>query len=169
MTKSSSWKDDRLVEHPFRDSVLAAMIHACRNYSDKRINPEKENIVYGVTFNFFTENDSDKVWVMGGYNSPLIFHDSTGFNQENFVGFFQYGTDYCFFYKNVFDYGNKLGVSENLKKLLSDYIKDWRLRNESENPDFFKAELGYGGCDPYVFEYFLDSVGNAKLLKKGKL
>lgn len=165
ISSTKEWNDDRLVESP-KDSLLKELIIKCKTYSDLNRNPEFDSTVYYVTFDFYVDNDTDKICTMGGYGSPIVFHDSTGFGQNNFVGYFKYEQTYCFIYQNSFD-THSSGISDNIKKFVLTFLEDWRLRTPSDNPEFFIKDLSGWNIDPYMFEYSIDSIGNVQLLRKG--
>ena len=160
-------QDDRLVEVPFNDSILGNLVDACQKYSDRNRNPYFDSIVYYVTFNFFTKNDSDKVWVMGCYGEPYVFHDISGDGKDKFIGYFKRQSVFCFFYKHLFEQSNDTSLSTNLQSYIDKSIKDWKFRREKENIDWFPVHWYNANIDPYMFEYSIDSIGNVQLLKKG--
>lgn len=165
--KETKWKDDRMCQAPFMDSILEKMILDSKNRSDMNRNPEYDTTVYYITFNFFKINESERVWAMGSYQSPFIFHDSINFGANKFVGYFKRKNMYCFVYETLFDslprYCGQMKQSELSKR----FIADWRLRNPRENPNFFRKDISDLIQDPYTFEYEIDSIGNVSLIRKG--
>ena len=160
-------QDDRLVDVPYNDSIMGVLIKTCLEYSDRNRNPEFDTTVYYVTFNFFTKNDTDKVWVMGNYNSPFVFHDISGNGCDKFIGYYKRNSVYCFIYKHLFEQSNGNILSENLQSYIGKSMRDWKRRNEKDNIDLFPEHWYDAIQDPYMFEYQIDSLGNYTLLRKG--
>lgn len=161
------YQDDRLIDNPYNDSILVKLISNCKQYSDRRRNPYFDSTIYYVTFNFFSQNDTDKVWVMGNYQTPFTWHDIAGNGEkDHFLCYFKRDSTYCFFYRELFDSFHNINFSENLDSLTTKMLRDWNQHSEKDNPDFF-PDFGLSTMDPYMFEYVIDSSGNFTLSRKG--
>jgi len=155
------YHDDRIVDHPAQDSILDELIATSMMVSNLNINPDKPVENYYITFNYFIENDSTKVWVMGNYNRPFVFHDTQGHDVEKFMGYFRRNNSYCLFYQDIF--GEK--THDIVIEALHTITKDWKIQKEPRDLVSFPEEIGYQ--DPYIFEYCIDENGHYKLSKEG--
>ncbi len=165
INRETTYSDDRICKHPYLDCILEVMISDCKHRSDLNRNPEFDTTAYYVTFDFFSMNDTDKVWVMGKYEEPFIFHDKKGFNVNHYIGYFKRNNVYCYIYESTFasQFQGKMKKSPITNVL----IRDWALKNHPENPKFIPDCMIDLTQDPYIFEYMIDTLGNCTLLRKG--
>lgn len=157
---SSGFKDDRMVDCPFQDSILEELVSTCRQQSDANKNSDKEYNDYYMTLNYFIQNDTTKVWVMGSYFRPFVFHNKYR-GIERFIGYFKRNNTYCFVYKDAFEKMH----NDSIIKEMQNIVIGWRLREIYENPEFFPIEMPEQ--DPYIFEYIIDVNETYKLENKG--
>ena len=173
MTNEESLYDDRLLEHPYNDCELEKIITEYKAMYDKRWKiPYKDTTSFSVTLNFYTENDTDKVWIVGIYGVPIVFHDSLlveqkVFDQDDFLGYFKRNNGYCFVYKQLWKSLSGYTYSDRLKGVVKNYLQDWRLRNQADDPEFFYYDSSEGCIDSYVIEYAVDSLEKFHYLKEG--
>ena len=150
----SKWNDDRLVEHPYQDSVLNDMIQRSKHRSDLYRNPDRDTTFYHVGFFFYTWKDSAKVSVLGEY-CPLIFMDSIWKDEFRLLGYFRRENVYCYFYE--------LRYSERTPVAVDLLLKDWKYKTHFDGKDPFPVEqIGY--WSEFVYKYNIDSLGNATLI-----
>ena len=157
------WEDDRLCITPANDKVLEELIECSKKQVLRNVHPDIDTSIFFVSFNVFSQNDTDKVWVMGDFSNPIFMHDSAQWGMNNFLGYFKRRDTFCFFYKCIFS--NQ--IKKESPRVSSFLLKDWRLRDSSENPEFFPKDISGTIQDPYIFEYMIDSIGNYTLLRKG--
>ena len=158
-----SFEDDRIVAVPPQDSILERLTLACKKQSDMKRDPDRDSNyykTYNMTFNYYVSNDTVKVMVMGSYNHAYVFHDSYG-GEDRFAGYFKRNNSFYFFYNDIFQENSRC----NELKAIHYIMEGWRIRNPSENPDFFPQEMAEQ--DPYIFEYMIDTNGNYILIRKG--
>ena len=154
--------DDRLCDAPRNEVTLEDLIDCCKKHELRNIYPGMDTTLFFVSFNIFSQNDTNKLWVMGDFANPIFLHDCS--HMDNFLGCFKIRDTYCFFYKCL--YSNLMDVRE-APSISSFFLEDWHLRTPSENPEFFPVDISGTIRDPYVFEYQIDSIGNYSLLRKG--
>lgn len=163
--KEQTYLDDRLCDHPCMDILWEIMISDCKHRSDLNRNPEFDTTVYYVTFNFFSMNDTNKVWVMGRYEEPFICHDKKGFNGNHYIGYFKRKNVYCYIYESLFDSLHQGKMKQS--PIINVFLRDWSVKKQLENSEFIPDYMGDVIQDPFMFEYMIDSLGNCTLVKKG--
>lgn len=159
------WDDDRLCDTPANDIVLEELIDCSKKFDMQYIWPDMDTSIFFVSFIVFNQNDTDKVWVMGDFSNPVFLHDSVQYGMDNFLGCFKRENTYCFFYKYVFS--RQTNIKES-SRVASYFLKDWRLRTPSDNPEFYPKDISGTIRDPFIFEYMVDTLGNCTLLRKGR-
>lgn len=144
-----------------QDSILEKMIVDCKNECMKHYREQWDTSHFYVTFDFFTSNDTDKVWVMGDYEVPLVFHDKK-INSEKFIGYFTKGISHCFIYNNLFVLPEG-GKSNQFSSQISNTLQ---FLDPSQTPNLLPEDLDERTIDPYMFEYAIIA-HQCILLRKG--
>lgn len=153
----SSIRDDRIDPDLEQDRILGRLIQERKNFILSRgIDECIDTTVFYATFSFVFARDSLWLDLAGDYMSPCIMHDSIN-RKERFKGYFLRDSVYCFFYC--------FSDSDTLPLAMQKLMKGWRLRDQSENPDFFPEDIDAITWDPRFSQYFVDLDGNYHFIK----
>lgn len=131
-----------------QDSILEKMIVECKNERMRHYREQWDTSRFYVTFDFFTKNDTDIVWVMGNYNDPIVFHDKKH-NLEKFIGCFAKDNSYCLFYNCLFTTQEE-GKCNHFSAQVCNAIQ---FEDRSHTPFLFPEDLDGRTIDPYMLEY----------------
>lgn len=156
-------EDDRIVDRPLQDSILEEMILECKHSVNRFFPNVSDTNRFYVTFELHTRNDSNIIWVMGDYKIPMVLHDSLCHTQS-FIGYFKRKNDFCFVYNNL--YWNETANANPI--FISNLLNGWRMRISEHDSTLFANRTVYEPADPLIVEFSIDSIGDCKLLRKGR-